>query len=554
MISSELLKARNYETEHEKRVRESDRPVYHLTARIGWLNDPNGFSYYDGKYHLFYQYHPYNTYWGPMHWGHAVSDDMIDWKYLPAAMAPDKDYDMTGCFSGSAARLDDGRLLIMYTGCEGDGKDPLGQGRWRQSQCAAVYSPDTGEVEKYDGNPVIGEADMPEGSDPYEFRDPYLWRAADGSFRVLVAAGRKGGFDEATSDAAEKGTELLLYRSDDGFDWTFDKILFEDDRRIGIMWECPNFLKLGDRHILVASPMDMILEQEEADGTIRFPKGNNVCYVVGDYDLRSEVFIPDKKDGRFRYEPVDSGLDFYAPQITKTADGREVMIAWMQDPAMANLAEPHEEEQYSGIKHILIADADGYVHGQKDCPIFCQMTVPREIRLDEGRLVQWPVREFDNYRGEAVTFESVHMNSESISLDGISGRSLDINIDVTPETYSGAGMCSLDEFSMRFAEDEEHCIEFSYRPDSSVAVIDRSHSGQSSSITKRRSTRVRKRRGEISLRILIDRWSAEIFINGGEQVISLTFYTPLEAEGISFRAEGSAYLDVTSFIITKDQC
>lgn len=80
------------------------------------MNDTNGFSFYQGKFHLFYQYHPYSTQWGPMHWGHAVSEDMLRWEYLPAALAPDQDYDASGCFSGSAVELEDGRQLCLRGG------------------------------------------------------------------------------------------------------------------------------------------------------------------------------------------------------------------------------------------------------------------------------------------------------------------------------------------------------------------------------------------------------------------------------------------------------
>ena len=81
-----------------------------MTPYVGWMNDPNGFSFYHGKYHLFYQYNPYATQWGPMHWGHAVSTDLLHWEYLPCAIAPDSPSDNgPGCFSGSATELDDGR-------------------------------------------------------------------------------------------------------------------------------------------------------------------------------------------------------------------------------------------------------------------------------------------------------------------------------------------------------------------------------------------------------------------------------------------------------------
>ena len=77
MGSEKLEKARKYEAEHEANMTDVQRPGFHLSVQVGWMNDPNGFSYYNGQYHLFYQYHPYSSYWGPMHWGHAVSKDLV---------------------------------------------------------------------------------------------------------------------------------------------------------------------------------------------------------------------------------------------------------------------------------------------------------------------------------------------------------------------------------------------------------------------------------------------------------------------------------------------
>ena len=548
MISKELAKAREYEERESALIADEDRPAFHFTPRIGWLNDPNGFSYYDGKYHLFYQYHPYNTYWGPMHWGHAVSDDMISWEYLPCALAPDTDYDAAGCFSGSAMTLGDGRQLLLYTGCSDDGMDPLGKGRWREEQCVAVLDPESGEYVKYEGNPVITEADMPEGGDVYEFRDPYIWQVRDGSYRALAAGGRTGEITPEGSYLAESGTQLLLYSSRDGFEWDFKKVFFEDERRIGIMWECPNFFRFGGRFMLIASPMDMAMEEGDAVGSVRFPKGNNVCYITGNYNDKEESFAHDNTEGKFRYEPVDGGLDFYAPQVMKTPDGRHVMIGWMQDPATANYISPEDLVDDGSMKHVSVADArSGYVHGEPGSRIFGQMTVPRELTLRGDRLIQWPVRELEEYRTGQTVSASIDLDSETRSIEGISGRALDMTLEISPESASAAGMCSLDEFTIRFARDYEHYVEISYRPDSSVVTIDRSNAGQSDDLTKRRSIRVRDRRGHINLRILIDKWSAEVFVNGGEQVMSLTYYTPEEADGITFTVEGRAILDVLSY-------
>ena len=89
-MSQSLRDARRYEEERERLIAPEDRPAFHLSARVGWMNDPNGFSFHGGQYHMFYQYHPYDSHWGPMHWGHAASDDLLRWRYLPAAMAPDR--------------------------------------------------------------------------------------------------------------------------------------------------------------------------------------------------------------------------------------------------------------------------------------------------------------------------------------------------------------------------------------------------------------------------------------------------------------------------------
>lgn len=536
MVSSELKAAREYEEREGARVTAEERPVFHLSPRIGWLNDPNGFSFYGGKYHLFYQYHPYSTYWGPMHWGHAVSEDLIKWEYLPAAMAPDTEYDGAGCFSGSAITLPDGRQLLMYTGCDPENRDP--DGRWRQTQCIAVSSrpvngadgedDDNKNIEfiKYDGNPVLTGADLPAGGDPYEFRDPYIWKAADGSYRSIIANANR---DE------NKATQLCLYSSPDGFEWKFDKVLFEDWRHVGLMWECPNFFAMDGRQILIASPMDM--EAEDADGSIRFPKGNNVLYMVGDYDEETEEFTPHQsaahekssQDQLASFHPVDCGLDFYAPQVMETPDGRHVMIGWMQDPSMANL------------------------HDDADCNIFCQMTVPRELVLRNDRLLQWPVREIESYWSGRVRLASIETGSDERSIDELYGRTLDMELEIkSAEDGDEDEVCSYSSFAMKFAADDEHCCELIYDPQRSILTVDRSRSGQTEEITKRRSIRVRNRAGVLNLRVLLDRWSAEIFINGGEQVMSVTYHTPLDAAGISFRSDGRAALDITAHKISAD--
>ena len=158
------------------------KPEEHFTAEIGWINDPNGFVYFRGEYHLFYQFYPYDSAWGPMHWGHAKSKDLIHWEHLPVALAPDQDYDRSGCFSGSAIVKDD-RLWIMYTGHIDE------EGSIRQLQNIA-YSDDGIHFTKISENPVLTGADLPEELIVSEFRDPKLFEK-DGRYYSVVASKHK---------------------------------------------------------------------------------------------------------------------------------------------------------------------------------------------------------------------------------------------------------------------------------------------------------------------------------------------------------------------------
>lgn len=180
MISQMLIDARKYEDEVGRRIALEERPVYHLTAKCGWLNDPNGFSYYNGKYHMFYQYHPYSSQWGPMHWGHAVSEDLLSWDYLPCALAPDMHYDKDGVFSGSAAELPDGRQILVYTGVLREEQPDKSVREW-QAQCVAVG--DGIDYKKYPKNPVIDANHLPADASTQQFRDPKILPCEGGGLR-----------------------------------------------------------------------------------------------------------------------------------------------------------------------------------------------------------------------------------------------------------------------------------------------------------------------------------------------------------------------------------
>ena len=487
MTSERLQKVRDFEREY-RRFADSERPAFHLTGPIGWINDPNGFSVYQGEYHLFFQYHPFNTHWGPMHWGHAKSRDFIRWEYLPAALAPDTEADRDGCFSGSAVELKDGRQLLLYTGIHKNLR-PDGIVDEIQNQCVAVG--DGIDYEKYDKNPVLDISDLPEGYSDVDFRDPKLWREGDAYYAVL------------SSRSPDGSGAVLLYESEDAFQWRFVCVLEQCRNELGRMWECPDFFPLEGSQVLLASPMAMAAEGLE------FHAGYGNLAIIGRYDAHAHRFE------RERVQAVDYGLDFYAHQTMLTPDGRRVMVAWMQNWATV-------QNQKENIR------------------IFGCMTIPRELSLRNGRLIQNPVRELEQYRGERTAYEEVEF-SGCCALKGIRGRSIDLTVNVRPrgeELYR--------RFSLCVARGERGGAEIRYDPENGVLHIDRTRCGGRFDIVHERRFPVRKG-GSIKLRVILDRDCVELFVNDGEQAASFLLYDECPAEGIQFEVKGQAVIDVEQY-------
>lgn len=272
------------------------RQKYHFMPEVGWLNDPNGLIYFQGKYHFFYQYNPYDSFWGAMHWGHAVSDDLLNWTYLPLALAPSESYDdhpQGGCFSGSAIEHD-GKLYLFYTSAANTGNGVV------QNQSMA-YSEDGIHFQKYVNNPVIPVP--PSEYEQADFRDPKVWK--HGNFFYMVVSGKKNGFANA-----------LLYRSENLKDWEFFNVLAESRGELGYMWECPDFFPIQndqgeEKYVLTFSPMGV------AECT--------TVYLIGEMNYNT---------GKFNYTTVgtiDSGMDYYAPQSFVDSKGRRIMVAWANE-------------------------------------------------------------------------------------------------------------------------------------------------------------------------------------------------------------------------------
>ncbi|USS84701.1 sucrose-6-phosphate hydrolase [Fructilactobacillus myrtifloralis] len=323
------------------------RQHYHLMPPQGWMNDPNGFTYFQGYYHLFYQYHPYGVEWGPMHWGHARSRDLVHWETLPPALAPDSAADESGCFSGSAI-VKDHRLFLIYTGHHvPDASQP--DDFW-QTQNVAV-SEDGIHFYKLATNPVIAE---PPADNSQHFRDPKVLEH-DGEYELMLG-----------SQAAQTGTgRVLRYRSQNLVDWQFQGVVTAaespDD---GYMWECPDLFRVNGQDVLLMSPQGIPAGEQTNLNLYQ------TSYYLGQFDFATGKYTHDQ------LRELDHGHDFYAAQTMLAPDGRRIVIGWLD---MWEAPFPEQADGWAGT-----------------------MTLPRELTLQHDQLMMFPVTEVQQLRTKQV--------------------------------------------------------------------------------------------------------------------------------------------------------
>ncbi|WP_113927246.1 glycoside hydrolase family 32 protein [Bacillus sp. P14.5] len=452
------------------------KPAYHLSPPAFWMNDPNGFSYYQGEYHLFYQHHPFSPEWGPMYWGHFKSKDLAHWEEAPIALAPSEEYDRDGCFSGSAIEKD-GKLYLMYTGNQWTGPDH--DTDLYQTQCLAV-SEDGMTFEKIAENPVIDPA--PQGDiHPHHFRDPKVWKKGDHYYCVLG------------SRTKDHVGQVLLYRSENLIKWEFVNVAAKGEGNFGFMWECPDLFEMDGRTILVMSPQGM-----KPEGNL-YQNLHQAGYVTGDLDYESGTL----QHGDF--ELLDHGFDFYAPQTMEDPTGRRIMTAWM------NMWESQMPEQ-----------AEGFAGA---------MTIPRELVLEKDKLKSKPVPELEKRRRNHKQFKNVAVQGET-SLPGVEGNAVELKVTIDAKEASQFGL------KLRAGNKEE--TELLYIKEERSLVLDRSLAGRGPGGV--RKAEVELKENFLELHIFIDHSSVEVFINGGEKVMTARIYPKKDSSQIRFFCDDSIEL------------
>lgn len=457
------------------------RPQFHFTTAKNWTNDPNGLVYFEGEYHLFYQYNPFGDQWGHMSWGHAVSDDMVHWKELDVAI-PEEGGVMA--FSGSAV-VDwdntsgwgkDGKppLVAVYTGHRpADG---------HQFQRVA-YSNDRGRTWTRFGTVIdIGARD---------FRDPKVfWYAPKNQWSMVVSLPPQH--------------RIRIYHSTNLRDWTLDSE-FGPAGCVEGAWECPDLFPLKVEGGGTKWVMTMSVSGGAPAG------GSGVQYIVGEFD--GERFVADVQKTGW----VDHGPDCYAAVTWSDLpadDGRRVMLGWM-----TNL-------RYAGA--------------MPTKPWRGGMTLPRELSLVKGaegyELVQRPVRELERLRGEHWAVRpgktsDVNEQLHAMSRAGGPGE-IDVEFDPADAERFGIDVCvGGDGRRTRIGYDMEHGEVFADRTQSGDVGFNKDFPTVS-------RAKVPVRDGRVRLKVWVDASSVEVFADGGRVAITQLVYPPDGARDASVWSEG----------------
>lgn len=325
------------------------RPIYHITAPLNWLNDPNGPIHHDGRYHLFFQCNPVAPRWGRPHWGHVSSRDLVHWVDHPIALTPRADGpDRDGCWSGCLRVVND-QPLIFYTGVIEE------DGRRIESVCVAEGTQDLFEWRPGDEPLVLGAPRHIEGG---YHRDPFVFRKGEG-WGMLLGSG--------VTENGQRSGALLLYESSDLADWQYGGIIYQRPEGAGPidtgpLWECPQMVRTDGQELLIFS-----VQMEGESNPLRYAV--YTLGVLGDDGFDAHVL------GK-----VDHGDIFYAPAVTEDSGGRGLMWGWLQEKG----------------------DDDSRDHAGA-------LSLPRELEVRDGRLLQRPVDEIVHLRTQGVQF--AHLDS-----------------------------------------------------------------------------------------------------------------------------------------------
>ena len=453
---------------------EKYRPLYHFTPQYGWMNDPNGMVYADGTYHLFYQYNPYGARWGNMHWGHAISKDLVNWEYQPTAIAPDK---LGAIFSGSAVIDHDntvgfgkGAMIAIFTSA-GD----------RQTQSIA-YSLDGGKTfTKYEGNPVLSDANI------IDFRDPKVfWHAPSKQWVMSLATTQT----------------ITFYGSKNLKEWTRLSEFGEGLGGHSGVWECPDLFPLTyegkTKWVLFVS-----INPGGPNG------GSATQYFIGDFD--GKTFTPDAMNYPLW---LDYGRDNYAGVTwsnVPAADGRRLFIGWMSNWDYAN-----EVPTVNFRSAMTVARTLRLAHNGE------HLVVASEPVKEVESLRREPLSLADKTTSDMVTFGNLLPNNQG---------AYELTFRVTPN--------NTDSFSFSIENTKGEVLIYLFDIANKTLLVDRTKSSVAFNAnfaeTLIKAPLTAKK--SYTVRLLVDKASTELFVNNGEVVQTNTVFPSEVYNTLRFKTE-----------------
>jgi beta-fructofuranosidase len=444
------------------------RQTFHVQPISGLLNDPNGFSFYNGEFHLFYQWHPLGPIHGLKYWYHTKSKDLVHWENVGIGLKPDAYFDSHGVYSGSAIEYNR-KLYLFYTGNTRDKnlvRHPY--------QCLAVLD-QHGIISKLE-KPVIDK--VPKGYTEH-FRDPKVWKEGE-RFYAIIGAQRT---DETGCN--------VLYSSPNLLEWIFEGEITTQLGHFGYMWECPDYFELENQGVMIFSPQGL--------------KSKGDCYrniYQSGYVMGEKLNLQQKILQHGNFNELDRGFDFYAPQTMEDPNGRRILVGWMGLP----------EIEYP-------TDLNGWAH--------C-VTVPRELSIRNGKLIQLPIRELQSLRKSEFKVADNILNEVKM-YDGFSG--------VTYELICEFEHTNASEFGIEFRANEEEKTVIKYDAVQRKVKLDRTLSGKKVGVEYGTKRNCQIRAEKIKFHLFVDTSSVEIFVNDGEEVFTSRIFPSQNSRDIRFFAK-----------------
>jgi fructan beta-fructosidase len=448
-------------------MNEQFRPQVHFSPAANWMNDPNGMVYYNGVYHLFFQYHPYSSVWGPMHWGHTTSKDLIHWKHEPTAIYPDS---LGTIFSGSAV-VDKNNtsgfgkngkvpMVAIYTShnekLERSGRNDF------QNQSIA-YSLDEGKTwTKYADNPVLKNPGIT------DFRDPKVMWFEEGKKWIMTLA---------TKD------RITFYSSKNLKQWVKESEFGSAIGAHGGVWECPDLFSLNYQ----GKKIWVLLVSINPGGP---NKGSATQYFTGSFN--GKTFVPFQTNTKW----LDYGTDNYAGITWSNTGERKIFIGWMNNWQYANVV---PTTQWRGAT-----------------------TLARELAVkkvdDQYYIASRPVKELKAIENKTTLIENI--KAENYDLTAKTGSLKNpLKIQLSAD--------QLENFHFIFSNDLGEQLVAGYDKEANQFFIDRTKSGninfEKGFASRQIAPRIAKLKGS-SITLIIDRASIELFADDGLTVMTSVFF------------------------------